>query len=82
MKRDVALLEMQPLLKQRALVWEGYMKKKGLGFVYTSVARFYDVQIALYAQGVGWAQGTGLGWVYVDRLATPCLSYGSTGRSY
>ena len=51
MNRNLALSEMQPVLRDKAIAWENEMERAGLKFVYTSVARLYRVQVALYAQG-------------------------------
>lgn len=51
MNREQAHSQMHPLLLDRALAWEYRMKKAGLPFIYTSVARTTKVQFALYAQG-------------------------------
>ncbi len=49
--RDQALAQMKPPLVDLAMQYEGKMDKAGLKFGYTSVARHYKEQIALFAQG-------------------------------
>jgi hypothetical protein len=51
LKRAVALGQMKPALADLAVRYEQLMDKAGLKFGYTSVARSYKEQIALYSQG-------------------------------
>lgn len=49
--RDQALSQMKPPLVDLAMQYERKMDKAGLKFGYTSVARDYKEQLALFAQG-------------------------------
>jgi len=51
MNQETAIKEMDPLLRYRAMEWENKMRLAGIPFIYTSVARTVQTQIALYAQG-------------------------------